>query len=65
MQQKNGRRMLNYNADRILNYGKIKATANFMGWLLSQDRAIQMQLHRIECLRQISDQIINMLNSHR
>lgn len=57
--------MLNYNADKILNYDKIKATANFMWWLLSQDRPIQMQLHRIECLRQISDQIINMLNSHR
>ena len=57
--------MLNYNADKTLNYDKIKATANFMGWLLSQDRPVQMQLHRIECLRQISDQIINMFNPHR
>ena len=65
MQQKNGRCMLNYNADKTLNYDKIKATANFMGWLLSQDRTVQMQLHRIECLRQISDQIINMFNPHR
>ena len=65
MQQKNGRRMLNYNADRILNYGKIKATANFMGWLLSQDQPVQRQLHRVQRLRQISDQIINMFNPHR
>ena len=57
--------MLNYNADKTLNYDKIKATANFMGWLLSHGRPVQMQLHRIECLRQISDQIINMFNPHR